>query len=156
MAHIHPSLTSRVTPLLSDLSTNPTSHTLELALLPYLSIPRHSSSPTDALADVDRILSIYADARAEGIFPSKEAVSQIILRLVAVGWSNAAVDMAADYEENVKDPSQLLSPETWGNLMRAIVRKGKVSSLRVSFLPLVPSRPPLLLLSLTFDFLYGF
>jgi hypothetical protein len=61
------------------------------------------------------------------VFPSKEAIAQIVLRLVAVGWSNAAVDMAIDFEENQKEVRNLLPPEAWGNLMRAIARKGKVS-----------------------------
>lgn len=147
LSHIHPSLTSRVTPLLTATATSPSAQSLELALLPYISIPRKSESPTDALSDVDRILSIYADARAQGLFPSKEAIGQIVLRLVAVGWSNAAVDLAIDYEENQKDPTDLLAPETWGNLMRAIARKGKVRSSPSLYLP-SPSQVSLLELTL--------
>lgn len=127
LSHIHPTLSTRISSLLTLPTFAPRPESFEISLLTYLSLPTSPRTPFDPAADLDRVLSIYADARANGVFPTAETVNQIAARLVAVGYSNAAVDMMVDYEANSGN-SAGLTPAVWASILRGICRKKHVRS----------------------------
>ncbi|CDZ98245.1 hypothetical protein [Phaffia rhodozyma] len=129
LSHIHPTLSARITALLTEPRLKPTSQTLTLALAPYLHSKTTYLQPKlqDLTSTLDVILSLYATHRARGLVPRREVVEQITARLVAVGWTRAAVEMAGDFV-GIGELNDL-SDEAWLGLMRAICRKKHVSSL---------------------------
>lgn len=81
----------------------------------------------DLTSNLDVVLSRYAEYRSRGLVPKREVVEQIAARLVAVGWTKAAVEMAADFI-GMGELNEL-SEDAWLGLIRGICRKKHVSSL---------------------------
>jgi hypothetical protein len=130
LAFISPELRSRVMAVVGPVP-NPASDTLpdsdeqmiELLMAPHLQsrVSRYRAPARfkSLIADLDRVLSIYADFRSIGRLPTMEAVCQIAARLIRVGWSRAAVEMYLDYE---KQAEQEIDEENWLALLRGACR----------------------------------
>jgi hypothetical protein len=144
LSYISDSLRTRVTAILGQAPSSssgsnlpqPTATTIELLVAPYLR-SKHSrylgskSTFNSLIADLDRVLAIYADFRSIGDVPTKEAVCQIAARLLRVGWSRAAVEMFLDFERS--DPLvNVFDEEEWIVMLRGLCRVQHVRLLLLS------------------------
>lgn len=134
LSYISDSLRTRVTAIFGQAPSpssgsnlpQPTATTIELLVAPHLR-SKHSrylgskSTFNSLIADLDRVLAIYADFRSIGNVPTKEAVCQIAARLLRVGWSRAAVEMFLDFERS--DPQvNIIDEEEWIVMLRGLCR----------------------------------
>lgn len=135
LALIDPTLAAQVRAVLFKRGVAPTPHSVEAALAPYLDPPPLlPSGKVDPSAGLDKILSIYADARAQGVLPTKEVVGLVAARLAAIGWGTAALEMAEDFEANAASlggaakEAAVLSANAWEALLRGFVKHRQVRS----------------------------
>lgn len=131
LAFISPLLRSRVMGVVGQVPSPAAGNTLpdsnaqmiELLMAPHLQsrVSRHREPArfNSLIADLDRVLSIYADFRSIGRLPTKEAVCQIAARLIRIGWSRVAVEMFLDFE---KQDGNEIDEEDWLVLLRGTCR----------------------------------